>query len=166
MYWAVPTTAAVWVMVSEVVALAMPKSITLTLPSGVSITLPGLMSRWMRPRAWAAIRALQTSAQTSAARSGYSGPSARITSLRVRPSTYSMTMKWVPSSVPVSYTPTMLGWLRLAAAWASRLNRIRKLGSRANWAWSTLMATRRASSRSRPSNTSAMPPAPSRRPTS
>ena len=70
MYWAVPTTAAVWVMVSEVVALAMPKSITLTLPSGVSITLPGLMSRWMSPRAWAAISAEQTSAQISAARSG------------------------------------------------------------------------------------------------
>src|SRR5215211_382984 len=60
----------------------------------------------------------------------------------------------------------MLGWLRLAAAWASRLNRIRKLGSRTNWAWRTLMATRRASSRSRPSKTSAMPPAPSSRPTS
>src|SRR4029450_7767195 len=53
----------------------------------------------------------------------------------------------------------MLGWLRLAAAWASRLNRIRKLGSRANWAWRTLMATRRASSRAGPSERPAVPPA-------
>jgi hypothetical protein len=102
MYWAVPITAAVWVIVSEVVALAMPKSITLTVPSGVSITLPGLMSRWISPRACAAARALQMSAAISAARSGMSGPSPRITSRSVRPSTYSITMKLVPSCTPVS----------------------------------------------------------------
>jgi hypothetical protein len=85
-----------------VVALAMPKSITLTMPSGVSITLPGLTSRWMIPRAWAAASALHTSEAISAARSGISGPSPRITSRRVRPSTNSITMKLVPCSTPVS----------------------------------------------------------------
>ena len=53
-YWAVPMTAAVWVMVAEVsaTARAMPKSITLTYPSRVSMTLAGLMSRWTMPAAW------------------------------------------------------------------------------------------------------------------
>ncbi len=40
MYWAVPTTAEVWVIDGTAVARAMPKSITLTLPSVVSITFP------------------------------------------------------------------------------------------------------------------------------
>ncbi len=53
-YCAVPTTAAVWVMLDDAsaTARAMPKSITLTSPAGVSITLPGLMSRWMMPARW------------------------------------------------------------------------------------------------------------------
>ena len=53
-YCAVPTTAAVWVIVlcASDIARAMPKSITLTSPAGVSITLPGLMSRWMIPARW------------------------------------------------------------------------------------------------------------------
>ena len=68
----------------------------------MSMMLAGLTSRWTSPRAWAAPRAEQTSAVISAARSGYSGASARMTSLRVRPSTYSMTMKWVLFSEPVS----------------------------------------------------------------
>ena len=53
-YWAVPITAAVWVMVADVsaTARAMPKSITLTSPVGVSITLAGLMSRCTMPALW------------------------------------------------------------------------------------------------------------------
>ena len=53
-YWAVPITAAVWVIVAEVsaTARAMPKSITLIWPVGVSITLAGLMSRWTIPALW------------------------------------------------------------------------------------------------------------------
>ncbi len=53
-YWAVPITAAVWVIVDELseIARAMPKSITFTSPAGVSMTFPGLMSRWMMPARW------------------------------------------------------------------------------------------------------------------
>lgn len=53
-YWAVPMTAAVWVIVELVsdTARAMPKSMTLTSPEVVSITLAGLMSRWMMPALW------------------------------------------------------------------------------------------------------------------
>ena len=53
-YWAVPITAAVWVMVADVsaTARAMPKSITLTWPFGVSITFAGLMSRCTMPALW------------------------------------------------------------------------------------------------------------------
>ena len=48
---AVPTTAAVWVIVEEAseIARAMPKSITLTAPESVMITLAGLMSRCTMP---------------------------------------------------------------------------------------------------------------------
>jgi hypothetical protein len=53
-YCAVPTTAAVWVIVDEesATARAMPKSITFTSPEGVSITLAGLMSRCTMPARW------------------------------------------------------------------------------------------------------------------
>src|SRR5690349_25093692 len=53
---------------------------------------------------------------------------------------------------------TMLGWLRLAAAWASRRNRSTNEGSRANSGKSALSATRRFSDSSRARYTSAMPP--------
>ena len=56
----------------------------------------------------------------------------------------------------------MLGWLRLAAAWASRRKRSTKFGSVANSGNSTLIATWRSSRRSRARNTSAMPPRPMR----
>ena len=53
-YCAVPTTAAVWVIVDEAsaTARAMPKSITFTSPDGVSMTFAGLMSRWTMPARW------------------------------------------------------------------------------------------------------------------
>jgi hypothetical protein len=53
-YCAVPTTAAVCVMVEDesATARAIPKSMTLTSPVGVSITLAGLMSRCTMPARW------------------------------------------------------------------------------------------------------------------
>src|SRR3954470_20959935 len=53
---------------------------------------------------------------------------------------------------------TMLGWLRLAAAWASRRNRSTNDGSRAYSGKSALSATRRSSDSSRARYTSAIPP--------
>ena len=85
----------------------------------------------------------------SAARSGWSRPSVRIVSARVWPSTYSMTMKYVPLASPQSKTLTMLGCWRLAADWASRRNRSTKPASVASAGNSTLTATGRSSSWSR-----------------
>ncbi len=87
-------TAPVWVRLSpgSAPALAMPKSVTFTCWPAI-ITLPGLTSRWTTPWSWANWRALAMSAPISAARWASSGPSDRMTSRRVLPSTYSMTMK-------------------------------------------------------------------------
>ena len=73
----------------------------------------------------------------------------------------------VPSRVssPVSYTETMQGAFRDAAACASRRNREWKLGSRARSARNTLIATSRPSRVSRPEKTSAIPPRPRVSPT-
>ena len=73
-------------------ARAMPKSITLTDPPGVIMTLAGFTSRCTMPWRWEKSRAAQTSASTSQARCGSSGPSPRTRSRSVRPATYSMTM--------------------------------------------------------------------------
>src|SRR5262245_49548803 len=54
--------------------------------------------------------------------------------------------------------PTMLGWLRLAAACASRRKRSTNEGSRANSGNSAFSATWRFSDSSRARYTSAMPP--------
>src|SRR4029450_6564856 len=72
-----------------------------------------------------------------------------------------MTMKWTPSSVPVSYTETRLGWFRLAAAWASRRNRVTKFASPEYWGDRTFTATGRPRTGSVPLNTVAIPPRPS-----
>jgi hypothetical protein len=85
-----------------VMARAMPKSATLTCPLEVMSTLAGFTSRWTTPLRWANPRAAATSEVMSAARSGCRGPSARTMSARVRPSTYSMTMKYVPPASPQS----------------------------------------------------------------
>ncbi len=140
-------TEPVWVRPSLVpAARAMPKSVTFTWPCGVRRMLPGFTSRWTTPLRWAKPSAPAMSEARSAARLGYSGPSAWIASRRLRPSTYSMTMKYVPSSSPQSKTATMLGWFRLAADCASRRKRCTKAGSRANSGKRTLSATRRSRS--------------------
>src|SRR6266542_4138324 len=72
-----------------------------------------------------------------------------------------MTMKWTPSSVPVSYTETRLVWFRRAADWASRRNRATKFASPAYWGERTFTATGRPRTVSVPLNTVAMPPRPS-----
>ncbi len=103
-----PMTADVWVIAAVALdsARAMPKSMTLTVPFGVIITFPGFMSRWMMPLRCEKSSAAQMSAVISSARCGISRPSPTSTSLRVLPSTYSMTMNGsVPSaslSSPVS----------------------------------------------------------------
>ena len=91
-----PITAPAWVRfwVASLFddAWAMPKSATFTWPVAVMRMLPGLTSRWTTPLRWAKARAAATSAVTSAARFGCSGPSVRMISERGRPSTYSITM--------------------------------------------------------------------------
>ena len=97
-----PITAPVRVRPSPApLARAIPKSATFTWPSGVSSTLPGLMSRCTTPARWAAARALAMSAAIPAAATGSIGPWA-MTSRRVWPSTYSITMNDVSCSWPQS----------------------------------------------------------------
>ena len=88
-------TEPVWVRFSSLLAVmarAMPKSATLTSPVLVMSTLPGFTSRWTTPLRWAKPRAAATSAAMPAARFGSMGPSLRMISETVWPSTYSMTM--------------------------------------------------------------------------
>ena len=91
-YCAVPSTVAVCVTVSDDAARAMPKSVTFTSPFLVIMMFAGLTSRWTMPCECANASAAHTSPAISAARSGSSGPSSRMTSRSVRPSMYSMTM--------------------------------------------------------------------------
>ncbi len=165
-YVAVPMTEPVLVRfwsVESLSALAMPKSATFTPPSRVISTLPGLTSRCTTRLRWAKPRAAAMSAVISAARSGCSRPSSRSISASVWPSTYSITMKYVPLASPQSNTLTMFGCCRLAAACASRRKRSTKPWSVARAGKSTLTATGRSSNWSRARYTSAMPPRPSRR---
>ena len=161
-----PSTTPVFVSVSEPAARAIPKSTTLTRPSGSSITFPGLMSRWIRPRVWAAASARAMSTATATASAGGIGPSRWSRSASVSPSTSSVTMKWVPSSDPLSNTATTFGWLNPAAARASRRNRSTNSRSRSNGGAKTLIATWRPSCRSSPWWTRAIPPWPSTGPSS
>ncbi len=89
-----PITVPVWVRFSrDDTARAIPKSATFTWPRGERSTLPGFTSRWTTPLRWAKASAEATSMVMSAARSGCRGPSSRRIWERLRPSTYSMTMK-------------------------------------------------------------------------
>ena len=108
-------------------ARAIPKSMTLTAPSREIMTLAGLTSRWMMPFLCEKSSAPHTSAITPSARSSGIGPSMRMMSRRVSPSTSSMTMYGrEPSSVcssPWSYIATIDGWLSDAEFCASRRKR-------------------------------------------
>ncbi len=160
-----PITEPAWVRfdsVAEFIARAMPKSATFTWPFEPIITLAGLTSRWARPASWANPSAAATSEAISADCLGVSCLLVFRISARFRPCTYSIAMKYVPSYLPQSYTLTMFGWLRLAAAWASRRKRSTKFGSIANSGKRIFIATWRSSSRSRAKKTSAIPPRPTR----
>ena len=126
-------------------ARASPKSATLTRPSEEMRTFSGLMSRWTMPARWAASSADSTGAMTSRDCRGESRPRSRIRSRRVAPSTYSMTRKTTPLSLPWSKTATTLGWLSRAADLASRVNLETNSGSSASVECMTLTATRRSS---------------------
>jgi hypothetical protein len=111
-YAAVPITKPVRVRVGspvEVTARAMPKSMTFVSPDGMIMMFAGFTSLWTSPFSWALASASATSRAIFAARCDSRGPSASITSLSVWPSRYSMTIQWMPSSLPVSYTDTTLG---------------------------------------------------------
>ena len=164
-YWAVPSTAAVCVMVVESPsARAMPKSMTFTAPVFVSMMFAGLTSRWMMPCRCEKSSAPHTSARIDDARRGSSGPSRRTMSRSVSPCTSSITMNGTvpigPSVSPVSYTATMEEWFSSAAFFASRRKRSRKFSSRARSARIIFTATSRPSSVSDASYTSDMPPTP------
>ena len=140
-----PITEDVWGAVASDCRRAMPKSMTFTSPARVTITLAGLMSRCTMPCACAAASAPEILSANSTPWIGVGLPPPARNDARVRPSMYSMTMYCVSPSAPVSYTPTMFGWLRRAAACASRRNRATKPASRSYGGSSTLIATVRSS---------------------
>ena len=105
--------------------LARPKSSTLARPCGVIMMFAGLMSRWISPMECAAARASATCAPNSSSRGSSSGPRP-IIALRVSPSTYSITMKSLPSASSIAWIMTMLAWLRAEADRASRSRRCRR----------------------------------------
>ena len=72
---------------------AMPKSATFTSPVAVTRMLPGFTSRWTTPLRWAKPSAAATSDDDVGGPDRGSLPSARSMSARVRPFTYSITMK-------------------------------------------------------------------------
>ena len=72
-------------------ARAMPKSMTFTLPSGVTFTLAGLMSRCTIPARWLKDSASTIPSMYSTASEGAT-PGPWISSRRVSPGTYSITM--------------------------------------------------------------------------
>lgn len=88
------------VEVESLTARAMPKSMTFTAPSREIMMFAGLTSRWMMPFLCENSSAPHTSAITPSARSTSIGPSIRMMSRRVSPSTISITMYGsAPSSV-------------------------------------------------------------------
>ncbi len=104
-----PTTEPTWVIRVCSAARAIPKSVSLTLmscpsPAGspIIIRLPGLTSRWMIPWRCAYSSPAQdwTPISTVAVESSF--PWRCRICAPDRPSTYSMTMKWRSSSIPVS----------------------------------------------------------------
>ena len=145
---------------SPAYALARPKSRTLTLPSGVILTLAGLRSRWTMPFSWASSSASAICFATSRASSIAIGPRLRRTA-RSSPSTSSSTRNGLLSASSKPWMAAMLGWLREARTWASRLKRASRSGSPATLAGRTLIATSRLSFVSRARYTSPIPPAPS-----
>ena len=64
--------------------------------------LAGLMSRWTTPLRWAKPSAADTSLAISAACTELTCPLSRRTSASVRPSTYSIAMKYVLAYLPQS----------------------------------------------------------------
>ena len=80
------------VMVLEVAALAMPKSVTLTLPSLDMMMFCGLISRWMMPCECAASRPIATWMAMLTASLTVSEFFSSIYFLSVMPSTSSITM--------------------------------------------------------------------------
>ena len=83
-------------------ARAMPKSVTFTVPLASRRMLPGFTSRWITPLRWANPRAAAAAAPMSAARSAGMAPLLLRSADSGLPSTYSITMKYVPSSSPQS----------------------------------------------------------------
>jgi hypothetical protein len=82
--------------------------------------------------------------------------------LRLAPSTYSMTMKYVLSAAPMSKTDTMLAWFMRAPKRASSRNMPMKFSLEARCGKTRLMATRflkPCTLMASPTKTSAMPPA-------
>src|SRR6476646_10311656 len=105
-YCAVPSTEPVWV-ISEAPARAIPKSVTRARPSESTRTFCGFRSRWTMPCSCAYFTPASTWRTISTA-SGTERPRS-IRSLSEAPSTYSIAMKWAPSNVPRSKTPTTFG---------------------------------------------------------
>ena len=110
-------------------ARASPKSATFTTPSVPMSTFSGLMSRCTMPARWAAVSPDSTGSSTAKASATVSRPRAVSRSRSVRPRTSSMTRNTRPWSLPWSLTPTTFGWLSIAAARASRVNRSTNVGS-------------------------------------
>ncbi len=123
--------------------LEIPKSASLTTDrSSETRMLRGLRSRWMTVWRCAASSPRQTPRNTVNA-SCSDRRRWRRTWSSEEPGTYSMTKKWVPSSLSLSMIWTMFGWLRSATALASRWKRSTRVSSSRNSSGKTLIATMR-----------------------
>ena len=117
-------------------------------PCGLTTTFAGLRSRCTIAPACAQARASAIGIAIRSA-SGRRRPCRGIKVSRLRPGTYSMTMKSAPSRDSISWMVTMLGWLSEDAARASWTKRRRRSSSARRSGGSILIATSRPSRGSR-----------------
>ena len=130
MYGAVPTIVPVSVSREWSAVVASPKSPSFAVPPLVSQMFPGFTSRCTTPCSCAYASAPQRSSAMLITRSMACGPAAASSSPRRSPPLmYCETKNGRPSSSPMSYTLTMLGWSSRAIARASRRRRSSSSGS-------------------------------------
>jgi hypothetical protein len=165
MYAGEPSTRPALVIGASATLRAMPKSVSFTRPSSAMSTLPGFTSRWVMPLRCAARNPPAVAKPTTATWDTVSVPWSLIIVARLRDGTSSITTIGSPSTSTTSNTVMMLGWERPPSARASRM--IRSRASAASWdgtpggTFSSLTATRRCSTSSKPDHTVPIAPAPS-----
>lgn len=138
MYAGVPSTA---LLASASASQATPKSMTLG-PTCESSTLDGFRSRWTTPAPWMARRAMAIEAASPSRAEPRSGPEVSTASLRLGPSTYSVTRYASRPCTSASRTGAVQKRATRWAAATSRAKRRLKSGCASILACSSLTATR------------------------